>query len=730
MAVSRGSAHHHDFDLVLAGDFRARGEVTETMASHLEAMAGLGLAIGLLWLRDPALPSSTPVYGRIANLARRRVAVPIEADTEPLSCRLLLLYEPRLAAGDLAATAPIRADTVVVVLAQPLLRRGSPAFDVAAAVARIGERFGRRQAWCPTTPAIRAHYAEHAAGLALHPEDLGVCEPVAAWRAARPGRAGRAPVLGRIFRYDDDRLPTKAATLLAAYPPEPDIEARFLGGGKALRELVKPLPANWRLLEPGAATARRFIARLDFYAQYHDDPARLPFPRAALQAMATGRAVLLPPSFRPILGDGPIYRPPEQVAETVRYLHAEPRFYDRYVEEQDAALAERFSAQAFLGRLGAFMRLPRPAARPALRPRQPASRPRTVAFYPTNGVGLGHVTRLLAIAHRLPPGHEPVFFTPCHALAVIEHAGFRTEYVPEPLHDETAHQDHVRATAPRLLAALRYYDPAAVVFDGNVPREALLQACAEIEAPMLWVRRGMWRANPELARHLELGRHFDAVIEPTDAAAAVDAGATARAGDGPIQVPPVMLLDRGDLLTPAAARRALGLDDGKPAALALLGSGNNNDIEARLEPIVEAAAQLGVQLVVAEWLIQHNPVRRRGVRYLSAFPNARYFRAFDFAVSAAGYNSFHELLHHGLPCIYLPNDHQKVDDQRARAAWAEREGAGICVPRGAEAAIAGYMAALLDPGLRRLMSRRARSLCPVNGAAAAAAAIADTIARG
>ena len=123
-------------------------------------------------------------------------------------------------------------------------------------------------------------------------------------------------------------------------------------------------------------------------------------------------------------------------------------------------------------------------------------------------------------------------------------------------------------------------------------------------------------------------------------------------------------------------------------------------------------------------------MRRRGVRYLSAFPNARYFRAFDFAVSAAGYNSFHELLHHGLPCIFLPNDNQKVDDQRARAAFAEGQGAGVCVPRGAESALSGYMAAMLDPALRRLVSRRARTLCPVNGAQVAAGVIETVIARG
>ena len=151
--------------------------------------------------------------------------------------------------------------------------------------------------------------------------------------------------------------------------------------------------------------------------------------------------------------------------------------------------------------------------------------------------------------------------------------------------------------------------------------------------------------------------------------------------------------------------------------LVQLGAGNNNDIDRVLDHVAAAQRRLDLQLVVAEWLIQHAPVRRRGLRYLSAFPNARHFRAFDFAISAAGYNSFHELLHHGLPTIFVPNDQQKVDDQRARAEWAESRGAAICLPRGAEGALPGYMSALLDPALRRQLARRARAACPINGAA-------------
>ena len=92
------------------------------------------------------------------------------------------------------------------------------------------------------------------------------------------------------------------------------------------------------------AGARRFLARLDFFLL---QPERIPArpPRALLEAMAVGRVALLAPGFRALLGEGLAYRTPEQMAPTVRYLHAEPAFYDRYLAAQDKA-PERYTLDA------------------------------------------------------------------------------------------------------------------------------------------------------------------------------------------------------------------------------------------------------------------------------------------------------------------------------------------------------------------------------------------------
>jgi UDP-N-acetylglucosamine:LPS N-acetylglucosamine transferase len=60
----------------------------------------------------------------------------------------------------------------------------------------------------------------------------------------------------------------------------------------------------------------------------------------------------------------------------------------------------------------------------------------------------------------------------------------------------------------------------------------------------------------------------------------------------------------------------------------------------------------------------------------AGFPISRAIAAFDFSVSAAGYNTFHEVIAQGLPTIFVPNRHPSMDDQGARAEFAQDHGAG------------------------------------------------------
>lgn len=128
-----------------------------------------------------------------------------------------------------------------------------------------------------------------------------------------------------------------------------------------------------------------------------------------------------------------------------------------------------------------------------------------------------------------------------------------------------------------------------------------------------------------------------------------------------------------------------------------------------------------LQLAAVEWPIAGLSVPATpGVLQVSGFPLARCYRAFDFTVSAAGYNSFHELMHYGLPGIFFANTHPSMDDQQARARFAEQNGAGFALSDGEVGELPACAEALLDPRNRDLLALNARRIARPNGAAAAA----------
>ena len=101
------------------------------------------------------------------------------------------------------------------------------------------------------------------------------------------------------------------------------------------------------------------------------------------------------------------------------------------------------------------------------------------------------------------------------------------------------------------------------------------------------------------------------------------------------------------------------------------------------------------------------------------YPMAECLAAFDLALSAAGYNAVHELLHHGVPTAFVPVA-KGIDDQKARVARAVAAGAAL---RADAATLADALRRLTDAPTRAGLARPARALVPPGGAEAAARAI-------
>ena len=232
-----------------------------------------------------------------------------------------------------------------------------------------------------------------------------------------------------------------------------------------------------------------------------------------------------------------------------------------------------------------------------------------VLFLTSNGAGLGHLTRSMAIARRLPEGVEPIFLTLSQALPVVVEQGFHAEYLMSAGYADLDSATWRAMYASRLRHMLDVYDPAVVVFDGTYPYGGLREVIEDQRTrSYVWSRRAMWRPSGD-DRALRLSSMFDLVIEPGEFAEEADRGPTVAHRRHAARVGPVTLLDPEDLLDRAEAERALGLGVGKTNVLVQLGAGNINDIHSEVGMIVERLRTWGeTQIVVAESTIAGAPL--------------------------------------------------------------------------------------------------------------------------
>ena len=141
---------------------------------------------------------------------------------------------------------------------------------------------------------------------------------------------------------------------------------------------------------------------------------------------------------------------------------------------------------------------------------------------------------------------------------------------------------------------------------------------------------------------------------------------------GVLRVDPIVMVDPDDLLTRDAVRSRLGIDPSASAVYVQLGAGNINAIDEIEANVVDSLQGIpDVEIVLARSpIVQRDERVPRAEKLLMHYPNALYFRGFDAAVLAAGYNSVYEALACRLPAVFVPNESTGSDDQVRRAGAA------------------------------------------------------------
>jgi hypothetical protein len=330
--------------------------------------------------------------------------------------------------------------------------------------------------------------------------------------------------------------------------------------------------------------------------------------------------------------------------------------------------------------------------------RSGTSAPPNVLFVTGNGHGLGHLTRMLAVANRSAGRFRPVFLTSSQAYPLVRGFGYGVEYLPSYLRLGITRVEWEPLFGSRLSGLVASIEPAAVIIDHINPPTSLQKVRADCQTvDFIWSRRGMWRASRNLAA-IRLAAEFDVVVEPRDLAGPIDVGATSNFHAGVTYVPPILLVDKAEQVERNAARQTLGIPANGKAILIQLSDSDPTTLPTLIEDVRDVITSVAggeeIHLFAPLHPLQNewkSPVD--GVIMQAVYPMARFLRAFDGVVSTAGYNSFHETVASGLPAVVVSRDADRLDDQARRAEFVELCGRGFFAP------------SVNDPRFRRAVER-------------------------
>lgn len=347
------------YDLVLVSDLSLGGAVAAANLACLDAALARGTRVGLFhWPRGdlPLRAGIQPAY-RERNQAE---GLDILTWEQELRAGLVILHHPPILRHRLDRFPRIRAEAagiLVDVLPAGASEGAAGLYDPPAAEALFATLFGRPPVWIPACPEIRRRMAGVLGFTRIAPRDW--LHALARLPAGPPRRAGgqRPPVIGRAAPDHWSSWPASVAEMDAAFGAGAALQARFLGGAQAARQLRGEgpgrWPANWEALAAEAMPLAEFLDGIDMLVDFPHPDGIADVAWTVVEAMARGLPVILPHRFAGLFGPAALYREPREVVATVRRLWASPADYDAQgargrefvaAERGPAALAERLSA--------------------------------------------------------------------------------------------------------------------------------------------------------------------------------------------------------------------------------------------------------------------------------------------------------------------------------------------------------------------------------------------------
>ncbi len=323
-----------------------------------------------------------------------------------------------------------------------------------------------------------------------------------------------------------------------------------------------------------------------------------------------------------------------------------------------------------------------------------------ILFYATNGLGLGHVTRLLAISRAVRKknsSHEILFLSRCEAGPYPHEDDPFTIRIPGSSlakRSGLSPKSYYQTSQPLLWQTVSSFDPHLLVTD-TFPEGPE----GELAPIMKWpIRKAfVYRdSRPESFRK-EDSRHrlspYQMIL------VAHDPGGVALPSwlekDARVHFTGTISED-GPMESRDSLRKRLGFAEAR-TAIVTFGGGGDRETETVLPVVVQGLRDRKIEVFVATGpLTRKIPDCITAREWFPAWPLARWLPAFDLAVASGGYNTVTELENARVPSLLIPYE-RDLDDQGKRVREAERAGWAISVATRERDA--------LEKGLDRLLQK-------------------------
>ncbi len=417
-----------------------------------------------------------------------------------------------------------------------------------------------------------------------------------------------------------------------------------------------------------------FLSHADIVAFFGPNIPGARMAQFAMDAMGSGKVVIdCTDDGRVIETGAPALRGPADLLSLSKYLES-------LVLPHRTEIGRRIQSNPWLDKFNLSqleyrMELSRPTAPPA-----PATG--TTIFFPTNGSGLGHAQRCSLIAEQVSADHKVQFAAFPSCVGMLKKRGFDCLPMIQRSEDFVEEYANDLVNYRRLSGLVKSGDQ--LVFDGGYVFDSVYRVISLSRNPAVWIRRGLWLPGQIHANALEREHIFSKIIVPNEAFDELNTAYSS--GEQIYQVGPVVNTKTSARKAQTALRKKLSKQFDRSIdtlVVSMLGGGVASDRTVQTQMLCSTLERREncLHLVVA-WpnaVVPDGIYGWNNTRVVQTQNTLQLCCAADLTVSAAGYNSFHELMYAAIPTIFIPQAAPYLDDQERRARAAADRGLAALV---------------------------------------------------